>query len=94
MLQPFESHPKNAPGPFAVERYGCIACMAPHHVAPDLMGFEDGGADEGCYFRKQPETEEELRQAIEAVWVSCCGSVQYRGGDEAIRQRLCEKRME
>lgn len=43
-----------------------------------------------CYFRRQPETAEEIEQAIRAVHVSCCGAVQYSGSDPEILERLTE----
>lgn len=74
-------HPKNAPGPFFVEEGLCMICAMPELEAPDLIT----GTDEGhCYFRKQPATPDELRQAVAAVVVSCCGAVQYGGEDPEI----------
>lgn len=55
---------------------------APLEVAPDLMGFHKdtkGNGGSHCYFKKQPQTLEEVKQAIEAVSVSCCGAVRYCG---------------
>jgi hypothetical protein len=82
-------YPLNAPGDFFVEDEMCIACQAPEHEAPELMANtgEDGGRYH-CYFRRQPETPEELEHAISAVLVCCCGSVQYGGGDPEILGRL------
>jgi len=37
-----------------------------------------------CYFQKQPSTQEELRQAIQAIRVSCCQMVRYAGTDPKI----------
>lgn len=90
-----EPHPKNAPGPFYVENNECIACGAPHAVAPDLMEWDhipspQGGTYEHCYFKKQPSTPEELRQAIEAIAISCCGAIRYKGKDSEICKRLKE----
>jgi hypothetical protein len=84
-------YPKNAPGPFFVENGCCISCGAPEHEAPDLMSHDEN--DEvfyHCYFKKQPSTPEETEQAIQAVWVSCCGAVQYEGDDPKILQRFAE----
>lgn len=86
-------HPQNAPGPFFVENDCCIACGAPEREAPDLMAHEDS-EETGyhCYFRKQPSTPEQLDQAIRAVWVSCCGAVQYGGEDPDVLRRLSQLR--
>lgn len=79
----------NAPGDFYVEDGWCIACTAPEHAAPDLMDHSDtGAANYHCYFRRQPGTEAELDQAIEAVRAACCGVVRYRGSDPSIIHRL------
>jgi hypothetical protein len=86
-----ERYPKNAPGPFFVENGYCISCGVPELEAPDLMGHdEDPSVIYHCYFKKQPSTPEEVERAIRAVWISCCGAVQYDGDDPAILQRLAE----
>lgn len=79
--------PLNAPGDFFVEDGMCLACTAPEHEAPELM---DHAEDEvyHCYFRRQPETAEEVEHAVLAVYVSCCGAVRYAGSDPAILGRL------
>lgn len=51
------------------------------------------GLDEatGCYFKRQPQTPEEIEHAIEAVWVSCVEALRYAGSDPAILERLRAK---
>ena len=83
-----ERFPKNASGPFYVENGMCITCMAPQHEAPDLMGFDEEAHH--CYFMRQPSTPEELGRAVRAVWVSCCGAVQYAGNDPTIHRLIAE----
>ena len=78
--------PLNAPGPFFTEKDFCISCGAPEAEAPDLMAFDDDGGS--CYFRRQPQTPEEVDQACRAVEVSCCEAVQYDGNDSEILSRL------
>ena len=73
-------------GPFYVEARACIGCGAPEHEAPGLITSDD----DGCYFRKQPETAAEVDEAIRAVWVSCVGVYRYDGTDPAILVRLAE----
>ena len=84
----FERTPLNAEGDFYVVKDTCITCMAPHHEAPELMGLDE---ETGCYFRRQPQTPEELDHAIEAVWVSCVEALRYSGNDPAILERLRAK---
>ncbi len=78
----------NAPGDFFVEDSMCIACTAPEHEAPELMAHTEEGTIYHCYFRRQPETPEEVEHAICAVYVSCCGAVQYDGTDPEVLGRL------
>jgi len=79
----------NAPGDFYVEDGMCIACEAPEHEAPDLMGhYSDDSVCYHCYFKRQPETPEELDRAIRAVEVGCCGAVRYGDRDPGIIRRL------
>jgi hypothetical protein len=80
-------HQLNAPGDFYVEKDSCTLCGAPEVEAMGLMGH----SDEGCYFIRQPETEEEIEQAINAIAVSCVAAVRYGGTDQKIIKRLYEK---
>ncbi|MDQ1592954.1 MAG: hypothetical protein QOG71_3581 [Pyrinomonadaceae bacterium] len=66
----------------------CITCLAPEQEAPELMGLDEAT---GCYFRRQPQTPEELEHAIEAVRVSCVAALRYAGNDPAILERLRAK---
>lgn len=79
-----EPDPRNMPGPFYVERNMCMTCGVPPSEAPGLIHLDD----EGCYFKKQPETEAELAAAIEAMWFACCGAYRYGGDDPEIVRRL------
>ena len=81
--------PLNAEGDFYVEEGTCLNCMAPHHEAPELMGYDD---ETGCYFKRQPATPEEMAHAVEAVWASCVEALRYDGTDPLILARLREKR--
>ena len=85
-----EPHPRNAPGPFYVERDSCMACMAPEGEAPDLMGYSESDCH-GCYFHKQPSTPEELERASDAIRVCCAWAVRYGGDDPKLLQRLREE---
>jgi hypothetical protein len=77
----------NVVGPFYVEDGMCITCGAPEHEAPTLMGSVEE-PEHHCYFKRQPETPEEVEQAIRAVRVSCCQAVRYGGDDAEIRARI------
>jgi len=80
-----ERTPPNADGDFYVEEGTCLACMAPEHEAPELMGFEE---PHGCFFRRQPETPLEIDHALNAIHFSCVQALRYAGNDETIIHRL------
>jgi hypothetical protein len=81
-------NPANVPGPFYVLASSCIACGAPQAQAPELVA--GCGSEGGCYFRRQPETPEEVDAAIRATFVSCIEVYRYGGEDPEIRRRLAE----
>lgn len=83
-------HPKNAPGPFYVEDGGCVACEAPERSCPDVMGHEadSDGSRYHCFFKKQPATQDELEQALDACKLCCSGAVRYAGNDPHVLERL------
>ncbi|MDQ2800503.1 MAG: ferredoxin [Armatimonadota bacterium] len=85
-------NPLNAPGPFYVEGGLCLHCCLPEAEAPELIGVEYEGdyLTNGCFFKKQPETPEELDQAIDAMSVNCVATLRYGGEDLAILRRLNE----
>jgi hypothetical protein len=83
-MQERKRYPENAPGPFYVEEDLCILCGAPEAVSPNLVGM----TERHCYFKKQPESPEELEQAIKAVDVSCWGAYRYSGHNPKVIGRL------
>jgi hypothetical protein len=83
-----ERTPLNADGDFYVVKDTCITCLAPQQEAPELIGLDEAT---GCYFKRQPQTPEELEHAIEAVCVSCVAAVRYGGSDPRILARLRAK---
>ena len=88
----FKAYPENAPGPFYVECDMCITCRAPESVAPDLIGFYEDlsgrNSHSHCYFKKQPQTKEELDRAVKAVQVCCVGSYHYAGSEPEVKKML------
>lgn len=88
-----ERFPKNVKGDFYVENQVCIACGAPEAEAPDLI--DHSKQDYGhCFFKKQPQTSDELDRAINAMHVSCIAGIRYAGKDENILMRLYELGLE
>jgi hypothetical protein len=86
--KPYPPYPKNSPGPFYVEKGSCITCQAPYHEAPDLMAHDEDGGH--CFFRRQPETPDEVERAIRACCISCVSAVRYSGDDTEILRRFRE----
>lgn len=87
---PRSRHELNVEGDFYVEKDSCILCGAPEVEAMGLMAHSDGG----CYFVRQPETEEEIEQAINAIAVSCVSAVRYGGTDQKIIKKLYSLNLE
>lgn len=87
---PDKPYPKNAPGPFYVVNSECMTCGYPHVLALDLIAWDTDaeGRESHCYFKKQPETPQEIDQAVDAINGSCCGAVRYAGSDPEIIQKL------
>ena len=80
---------ENSEGDFYVENGVCTSCGAPQEEAPDLI--DHSKSDYGhCYFKKQPQTNEEIESAINAISVSCIAGLRYGGTDEKILKRLYE----
>lgn len=82
-----DRYPENIGG-FYVENESCITCGAPEMEAPDLIEHSKKDEFGHCYFKKQPETDDEIDQAIHAVWVSCVGALRYGGRNQEIIKRL------
>jgi hypothetical protein len=83
----FHSHPESADGDFYVVNNECIACGAPHVVAPDLIGWAKTD-EHHCIWKKQPETPEELEQAFAAFDASEVGCYRYAGTDPVVIARI------
>lgn len=67
----------------------CLVCGVPKTIAPDLIHFDPHSTTAShCYFKKQPESPDEIEGAIKAVEACCCGSYHYSGSDPEIRKRL------
>jgi len=80
---------ENSQGDFYVENGVCTSCGAPQAEAPDLIDHSE--LEYGhCYFKKQPETDDEIERAINAIAVSCISGLRYGGTNEKILKRLYE----
>ena len=79
----------NVAGDFYVEDGECISCALPASESPSLIG-EDEASKYGyhCYFKKQPQTTEEIDEAINAMHVSCCWALRYKGKDASTINKI------
>ena len=85
------SCPRAADGPFYTIPGNCLACMLPEHEAPALIGWHETSPPSGsghCFFKKQPETPEELEAAFFVMHASCIANLRYRGRDPSILAAL------
>lgn len=81
-------HRKNVNGDFygISEECGCIGVCSPLETAPNLIGYQE--EPEGCYFKKQPQTEAEYELAIQAVLSAITDNLRYSGNDPNILGRI------
>jgi hypothetical protein len=84
---------ENVPGDFYVEHGCCTMCGVPHAEAPALFGgFDENwkATHEQCFVKKQPETEEELGQMINAMGAQELICIRYSGNDRKIKERIIQ----
>ena len=79
--------PESAHGDFYVEATCCTACGVPQVAAPDLVGWTDSELSQ-CYWKKQPETTEELEHAFAVFDAQELGCHRYAGHDAKIQARI------
>ena len=81
-----ERYPLNVDGPFYVVKDLCLCCMMPEYEAPELMGFDSEAMH--CYFKRQPETAEEIEHAVNAILSSDIEGLRYSGNDPKVLAKL------
>ena len=64
-----------------------MRCCLVHEAAPELLN-DPAQEFRQCYFRRQPQTREEIDHAINAIRVSEIAALRYGGTDQAIIRRL------
>ena len=84
-------HPDQAPEStakgFYVDPQCCISCGVPQAVAPDLVGWTSDETPQ-CFWKKQPQTEDNLRQAFAIFDGQEVGCHRYAGLDPDIQARV------
>jgi hypothetical protein len=78
---------QNAAGDFYVQADLCTRCCLPHGEAPELMDDPERSIGD-CFFRRQPQTPEEVDRAISALCVSEMCALRYAGTDSKIIAKL------
>ena len=82
-----ERESTSEPGDFYVENNCRISYGVPQMVAPDLIGWASGDRSV-CYWKKQPSTSEEMRQAFAVFDAQEAGCHRYGGDDPEIQARV------
>jgi len=85
-------HPSNVDGAF-YSTIGCIQCGAPEATAPTLIGFTSGNGDGHCIVIKQPVTDSEIHNMVDAMNASCVDCYRYAGEDAKVIDLLCKSGM-
>ena len=80
-------HTENSQGDFyGVEGHClCFDACVPVELAPGLIGYRDDPGD--CFFRRQPQSDDEKKLAVEAV-LSAMDNLRYGGSDITILRRI------
>jgi hypothetical protein len=80
-------HPLNVIGDFYVEDDCCTACGLPQAEAPGFLA-ELNDSTTHCYVIRQPQTPEQVTQAISAMMVAEFNCIRYSGNNAAILKEI------
>jgi hypothetical protein len=83
----YQAHPHSAPGDFYVVNNECLSCGMPHVLAANLVGWVDAETSH-CFWKRQPETQEEVQQAIDVVLNSEVACHRYAGDDPVVMSQI------
>ena len=81
-------HLLNVVGPFYVEDGCCTACGVPQAEAPGFLTDLDELAGGHCYVKRQPQTEEQLDAAVQAMVVAEFECIRYGGDDPVVLEKI------
>jgi hypothetical protein len=73
---------------FYVQQGRCLSCGVPQAVAPTLVGWRDTQNSTDCYWIRQPQTPDELEQAIKVIHEQEVDCHRYAGTDPSVIRRL------
>jgi hypothetical protein len=85
-----QPHPANAPGDFYVLDGCCTMCEVPFYEAPGLFGVASDGGSSHCFVQRQPVSESELDQMLQAIRCAELQCIRYRGTDANLQNKLIE----
>ena len=83
----FAPHPKSVPGDFYVVDRECLACGMPHVIGPELIGWAEQKTLH-CYWKKQPNTPQEMERAIRVLESQDLECLRYCGTDPTVLDRV------
>jgi len=86
-------HAQNAPGDFYVEEGCCITCGIPVELAPTVFDWADEPYPSHCIVKRQPGSDEEVTQTLEALLDGEVSCIRYRGRDADVARRIVEMGM-
>jgi hypothetical protein len=78
----------NVSGPFYVEDGCCLASCIAVAEAPDLLELDR--TQNHCYFKRQPQTPEEVKDVLRTMKFAEADCLRYEGTDNAILRKLAE----
>ena len=81
------AHPRNVEGPFYVVDGCCTACGVPEASAPEMFAWDH---QSHCFVKRQPSTQLEVDQMLDAVRGAELNCIRYRGLDSDILTRFAE----
>jgi hypothetical protein len=84
-------HHLNVIGDFYVEDGCCISCGLAHAEAPGLLAEFIDAADGHCYVKRQPQTSQEVDEAIDAIMISEVNCIHYGGNDREVLEKIVQR---
>jgi hypothetical protein len=84
-------YPLNVVGDFFVEDGCCISCGLAHAEAPGFLAEFEETIDGHCYVKRQPQTPQEIDEAIDAIMISEVKCIHYEGNSIEILEKIIQR---